>query len=164
MISLRAASASSCLSANCRLCSPAFCFRSSTSALASVSFDTPAYEERVQNTINRFSDTNILLTEGEGSAGEYYSPRSIQYGTRSKFLRQNTVAALRASVLFRNTNTSSNQRLWECIRRSHFNWDILNDFTSFHFQLLELKLVNIFHQQRGLYRQTYHGDKVSHHL
>lgn len=47
VISLSAASASACLSANCRLCSPAFCFRSSTNALASVNLETPACQVEV---------------------------------------------------------------------------------------------------------------------
>lgn len=78
VISLRAASASSCFSANCRLCSPAFCFKSSTSALASVSFDTPAYQERVNNKLNR-----LILTSLKPSARalvENIGSRSWQYG------------------------------------------------------------------------------------
>ena len=62
VISLSAASASACLSANCRLCSPAFCFRSSTNALASVNLETPACQVEVNAESVQLRQIHLHLT------------------------------------------------------------------------------------------------------
>ena len=51
--------------------------------------------------------------------------------------------------------TSSNERLWECVRCRNFNTDTLNDFLS-DFQLLSILLKpTFFHQQPGFCKKIF---------